>query len=102
MGTGRKAALRPGVKKATIDLVRMGQAERDSIFRTNTMAVRCGKHRLDGTKLGKDALLHIHAGVISDLAVLPSGTPAADSDGDEASTVTRFEHGDAYEPEAAT
>src|SRR5207244_7530384 len=48
--------LRPGVKKATIDLVRMGQAERDSIFRTNTMAVRCSKHRLDGTKLVKDAL----------------------------------------------
>jgi hypothetical protein len=94
--------LRPGVKRATIDAVRMGQAERDSIFRANTMAVRCGKHRLDGSKLGKDALLHIHAGVISDLAVLPSGAPAADPDGDEAPSGTRFEHGDAYEPEAAT
>ena len=60
------------------------------------------KHRLDGTKLGQDALLHIDAGVISDLAVLPSGTPAADPDDDEAPAIPRFEHGDAYEPEAAT
>ncbi len=85
--------LKPGVKRAEIDAVRMGQLDRDRIFQTQTMAVRCGKHRLDGSKLGKDALLHIRAGVISDRAVLPGGMPCADPDDAE---VTR---GDAYEPQ---
>jgi replicative DNA helicase len=86
-----------GVKRADIDAVRMGQAERDSVFRPNTMAVRCGKHRLDGSKLGKDAFLHIRAGVIRGLAVLPGGTPVADPDEYEPDL---FVPGDAWEGDA--
>lgn len=85
--------LRRDVKRADIDAVRMGHADRDTVFRPNTMAVRCGKHRLDGTKMGKDALLYIRSGVISDLAVLPGGTPIGEPDDYEAPLL---EVGDAY------
>lgn len=90
--------LLPNVKRADIDAVRMGQADRATIFQANTMAVRCGKHRLDGSKIGKDALLHIRAGVISDRAVLPSGTPVADPDDADAAACSGYTPGDAYVP----
>jgi hypothetical protein len=86
--------LRDGVKRSDIDAVRMGQAERESVFRPTTMAVRCGKHRLDGSKLGKDAYLHIRAGVISDLAFLPGGCSVADPASYEPGS---FVLGDAWE-----
>ncbi len=94
--------LRPDVKPADIQAVRMGHADRDTIFQPNTMAVRCGKHRLDGSKLGKDALLHIRAGVISDLAVLAGGIPVADPEDDNTPSGVTHERGDAYEPEPAS
>lgn len=83
------------LQRRDIDAVRMGQAERESIFRPNTMGIRCGKHRLDGSKIGKDAFLHIRAGVISDLAVLPGGIPVADLDVEEIEA--RYHPGDAHE-----
>jgi len=90
--------LRAGVTRKDIEAVRMGQAERESIYLPNTMAFRCGKHRLDGSKLGKDALLHIHAGVISDRAVLPGGTACPDPDEYDSAAVTGHVRGDAYVP----
>lgn len=59
--------LLPGIKVKDIDQVLMQQREYRSVFKANTAALLCGKHRLDGTARHKSVELHYENGVLSDL-----------------------------------
>lgn len=78
--------LEDGIKVGDLDDVIMGQRDWKTVWKPNTLAVRCAKHRLDGDQRNKDALLRFEHGRIMDPA------PAL--------RVER-EIGDAYEGEAA-
>ncbi len=58
--------LEENVKVGDIDDVIMGQREWRTVFKPNTVAIRCAKHRLDGEQRNKDVLLRFERGLILD------------------------------------
>lgn len=80
-------ALEDGIKVGDLDDVIMGQRDWKTVWKPNTLAVRCAKHRLDGEQRNRDAMLPFKFGKVMDEPSLPRKIEVA--------------IGDAYEEEAA-
>lgn len=65
--------LKSGVTEAQMKSVRQGLADESTIYEPGTLGVRVLKHRLDGAQLGRQALLTVDRGRLSDRPIRQFG-----------------------------